>query len=65
MKKKKRDLDDLERKNRLLERDVERYKNKQNVMKDIKHLTYKKHWVVRSTVRKCELVGGHEKGAGR
>ncbi len=46
IKKKKKDLEDLERKNRLLERDVERYRNRQSVLKDIKLLTCKKHWVV-------------------
>lgn len=46
VKRKTKELDDLERKNRLVERDVARYNNRQNILKDIKHLSYKKHWVV-------------------
>ena len=47
LKRKQKELEELERQNKLLERDVERYKNKQEYLRDIKQLTFKKCWVVR------------------
>lgn len=47
LKRKKKELIELQRQNKLLERDVERFKNEQSLRKDIKLLTLKKYWVVR------------------
>lgn len=46
LREKKRQLDDEQRKNQLLERDVERFKNRQKYMSRIGYLKKKKLWVV-------------------
>lgn len=40
------ELRDEQRKNQLLERDVERFRNRQNYLKTISYLKKKKYWVV-------------------
>ena len=54
IKKDQKDLEELERKNKLLERDVKRYQNRQELLQHIKHITYKKYWAV--SVRGRESV---------
>ena len=46
LREKKRELEDEQRKNQLLERDVERFKNRQKYMSRIGYLKKKKLWVV-------------------
>ena len=46
LREKKKELGDEQRKNQLLERDVERFKNRQKYMSRIGHLKKKKLWVV-------------------
>ena len=46
LREKRRELEDEQRKNQLLERDVERFKNRQKYMSRIGHLKKKKLWVV-------------------
>jgi len=53
VKSRKRELEDMERKNRLIERDVAKYKDRQKILSDIKSLTYKRLWVVRTDVVGC------------
>ena len=48
---KRRELEDEQRKNQLLERDVERFKNRQKYMSRIGYLKKKKLWVVSKEVR--------------
>lgn len=43
---KKKDLEDLKRRNNVLERDVERYNNKKQYEKEITNLTLKRYWMV-------------------
>ncbi len=64
LKNKKAELENLERKNKLLERDVERYKNRQNYLRDIKHLTFKKFWVVCGTCSSYKVVLNMVGGSG-
>ncbi len=42
----KKELEGSQRENSLLQRDVERYRNKERYEKDIRHLTLKKYWIV-------------------
>lgn len=46
LKKKKKDLEEEKRANSLLQRDVERFQNREKLEKEIKLLIYKKHWMV-------------------
>ena len=46
LREKRKDLGDEQRKNQLLERDVERFKNRQKYMSRIGHIKKKKMWVV-------------------
>ena len=46
LREKQRELEDEQRKNQLLERDVERFKNRQKYMSRIGYLKKKKLWVV-------------------
>ena len=46
LREKTRELEDEQRKNQLLERDVERFKNRQKYMSRIGYLKKKKLWVV-------------------
>ena len=51
LREKQRELEDELRKNQLLERDVERFKNRQKYMSRIGHLKKKKLWVVSNVIR--------------
>ena len=53
LKKIEKKLEDLKRENNLLQRDVERFRNKEKFEKDIKHLTYKRYWLV-SVLSACK-----------
>ena len=54
LREKTRELEDEQRKNQLLERDVERFKNRQKYMSRIGYLKKKKLWVVSERERERE-----------
>ena len=56
LREKQKELDDEMRKNQLLERDVERFKNRQKYMSRIGNLKKKKLWVVSSLVVSNTIV---------
>ena len=52
LKRVKKEMEGYQRENNLLQRDVDRFRNKERYERDIKHLTYKKYWMVsRGTLR--------------